>query len=91
MTSTICFFNEVHLNNLLFDEWVDNVFKEVNVKEALKLLIFRSASSSIYPVGKKKKRKKFPNSNNLLSRALMEVSSQNNPGIMRGNQGIILG
>ena len=40
MTSIICLFDEVHLNNLLFDEWVDNVFKEVNVKEALKLSIF---------------------------------------------------
>ena len=40
MTSTICLFDEVHLNNLLFDEWVDNVFKELNVKEALKSSIF---------------------------------------------------
>ena len=53
MTSTIClftvihlndlhylFFEMVHLNNLLFDEWVDYVFKEVNVKEALKSPFF---------------------------------------------------
>ena len=30
----------LHLNNRLFDERVDNVFKEVSVKEALKLSIF---------------------------------------------------
>ena len=36
MTSIICFFELVHLNDLLFNELVDGVVKEVNVKEALK-------------------------------------------------------
>ena len=40
MTSIICLFELVHLNDLLFDEWVDHVVKEVNVKEALKSSIF---------------------------------------------------
>ena len=40
MTSIICLFELVHLNDLLFDELVDDVVKEVNVKEALKLPIF---------------------------------------------------
>ena len=35
MTSIICLFELVHLNDLLFDEWVDHV-----VKEALKSSIF---------------------------------------------------
>ena len=35
MTSIICLLKLVHLNELLFDEWVDHVFKEV-----LKLSIF---------------------------------------------------
>ena len=29
MTSIICLFKLVHLNDLLFDEWVDHVVKEV--------------------------------------------------------------
>ena len=33
-------FELVHLNDVLFDEWVDNIVKEVNVKEALKSSIF---------------------------------------------------
>ena len=37
--SIICLFILVHLNNILFDELVDDVVKEVNVKEALKLSI----------------------------------------------------
>ena len=37
MTSIIYLLELVHLNNLLFDEWVDHVVKDVNVKEALKL------------------------------------------------------
>ena len=40
MTSIICLFQLVHLNGLLFDEWVDYVFKELNFVEALKLSIF---------------------------------------------------
>ena len=40
MTSIICLFKLVHLNDLLFGEWVDHVVKEVNVKDALKLSIF---------------------------------------------------
>ena len=35
LASIICLFILVHLNNLLFDELVDDVGKEVNVKEAL--------------------------------------------------------
>ena len=38
--SIICLFELVHLNDLLFDEWVDHVIIEVNVKEALKSSIF---------------------------------------------------
>ena len=40
MTSIICPFELAHLNDLLFDEWVDQVVKEVNFKEALKSPIF---------------------------------------------------
>ena len=40
MTSNICLFELVNLNDLLFDEWVDHVVKEVNVKAALKSSIF---------------------------------------------------
>ena len=40
MTSIIFPFELAHLNDLLFDEWVDHVVKEVNVKEALKSSIF---------------------------------------------------
>ena len=40
MTSIICLFELVLLNGLLFDEWVDHVVKELNVKEALKSSIF---------------------------------------------------
>ena len=40
MTSIICLFELVHLNDLLFDEWDDHVVKELNNKEALKLSIF---------------------------------------------------
>ena len=40
MTSIICFFVVVHLNDLLSDEWVDHVVEEVNVKEARELSIF---------------------------------------------------
>ena len=38
--SIICLFELVHLNNLLFDELVDEVFKEVDIKDALKSSIF---------------------------------------------------
>ena len=38
--SIICLFELVHLNDLLFDEWFDEVVKKVNVKEALELSIF---------------------------------------------------
>ena len=40
MKSIIFPFKLAHLNNLLFDKWVDHVVKEVIVKEALKLSIF---------------------------------------------------
>ena len=40
MTSIICLFELVHLNDLLFGKWVNHVVKEVNVKEALKSSIF---------------------------------------------------
>ena len=40
MTSIICLFELVHLNDLLCDEWVDHVVKEVNVQEVLKSSIF---------------------------------------------------
>ena len=39
-TSIICPFELVHLNDLLFDEWLDHDIKEVNNKEALKSSIF---------------------------------------------------
>ena len=51
MTSIICFFELVHLNDLLFDEWVDHVIKEVNVKEALKSSIFVVQKSAIPKIG----------------------------------------
>ena len=40
ITSIICLFELVHLNDLLFDEWLDHDIKEVNNKEALKSSIF---------------------------------------------------
>ena len=40
MTSIICLLELVHLNGLLFDEWVDHVVKELNFVEALQLPIF---------------------------------------------------
>ena len=40
MTSIICSFELAHLNDLLFDEWVNHIVKELNVKEALKSSIF---------------------------------------------------
>ena len=40
MTSIICPFELAHLNDLLFDEWVNHIVKELNVKEALKSSIF---------------------------------------------------
>ena len=40
MTSIICLLELVHLNGLLFDEWVDHVVKELNFVEALKSSIF---------------------------------------------------
>ena len=40
MTSIICLLEIVHLNGLLFDEWVDHVVKELNFVEALKSSIF---------------------------------------------------
>ena len=40
MSSIISLFKLVHLNDILFDEWVDHVVKEVNVRGALKLAIF---------------------------------------------------
>ena len=40
MTSMIGLFELVNLNDLLFDEWVDHVVQEINVKEALKSSIF---------------------------------------------------
>ena len=39
MTSIICLFELVHVNDLLLDELVNNVVKEVNIKDALKLSI----------------------------------------------------
>ena len=43
----ICLLILVHLNNLLFDELVDDVVKEVNVKEALKssILVVQKAAA----------------------------------------------
>ena len=38
--SIICLFELVHLNNLLFDELVDEVVKEVDIKDALKIVHF---------------------------------------------------
>ena len=38
-TSIICLFKLVQLNDLLFDQYADNVVEEVNVKEVLKLSI----------------------------------------------------
>ena len=40
MTSIICLLELIHLNGLLFDEWVDHVVKELNFVEALKSSIF---------------------------------------------------
>ena len=40
MTSIIFPFELAHLNDLLFDEWVNHIVKELNVKEALKSSIF---------------------------------------------------
>ena len=40
LVSIICIFELAHFNDLLFDEYVDNVVKEVDVKEALKSSIF---------------------------------------------------
>ena len=40
MTSIICLFELVHLNDLLFDEVVEDVVIEVNDKEELKSSIF---------------------------------------------------
>ena len=39
VTSIICLFKLVHLNDHLFDQYANNVVEEVNVKEALKLSI----------------------------------------------------
>ena len=39
-TFFICLFKLVHLNGLLFHEWVDHVVKELNFVEALKSSIF---------------------------------------------------
>ena len=39
MTFIICLFELVHLNGLLFDEWVDHAVKELNIEKALKLSI----------------------------------------------------
>ena len=45
--SIICLFILVHLNNLLFDELVDDVVREVNVIEALKssILVVQKATA----------------------------------------------
>ena len=40
MTFTVCLFELVYLNGLLFDEWVDHVVKELNIEKALKSSIF---------------------------------------------------
>ena len=52
MTSIICLFELVHLKDLLFDELVDEVVKEVEIKEALKSSIFvvQKAAAQIYGV-----------------------------------------
>ena len=39
ITSNICLFKLVHLTDLLLDELVDNVVKEVNIKDYIKLSI----------------------------------------------------
>ena len=47
-TSTIYFlFDVVHLNDLLFDELVDHVVKELNVEDALKssILVVQKAAA----------------------------------------------
>ena len=38
--SIICLFELVHLNDLLFDELVNEIVKEVDIKDALKSSIF---------------------------------------------------
>ena len=40
MTSIIFLLKLVHFNDLLFNEYIDDVVKEVNAKEALKSSIF---------------------------------------------------
>ena len=40
MTSIIFLFKLVHLDDLLFDEYGDDIVKEVNIKETLKSSIF---------------------------------------------------
>ena len=40
MNSIIFPLELTHLNDLLFDEWVDHVVKELNIEKALKLSIF---------------------------------------------------
>ena len=61
MNSTICLFNVIQINDLnylslrtgppqydlLFDEWVDHVVKELNVEEALKspILVVQKAAA----------------------------------------------
>ena len=47
MTSIICLFKLVHLNGLLFDEWVDHVVKELNIEDALKssILVVQKAAA----------------------------------------------
>ena len=40
MTSIIFLLKLVHFNDLLFNEYIDNVVEEVNTKEALKSSIF---------------------------------------------------
>ena len=44
---SICLFEMDHLNDLLFDEWVANFVKEVNVEEALKssILVVQKATA----------------------------------------------
>ena len=47
MTSIICLFEVLHLTDLLLDELVDNVVKEVNIKDALKssILVVQKAAA----------------------------------------------
>ena len=47
IASIICMFVLVHLNNCLFNELVDDVVKEVNVKEALNssILVVQKAAA----------------------------------------------